>query len=111
VPKLERRLSASGDVSHHCRIRALEFAFTDLEGGRVGNSEVRIFCPKCFREGCISIPIEAMDVEHIAGLDAPDGFRKVQVGAFSDSIELFCMTCGVPALLKGFVAAEGLHRH
>ncbi len=75
------------------------------------NSEVRIFCPKCLREGCMSIPVEAADVEHIAGLDAPEGFRKIQVGAFSNPVELFCIDCGIPALPKGFVASKGLYQH
>ena len=75
------------------------------------DSQIRIFCPRCRREASMSIPVEAMEVEQMAAMPAPEGFRKVQVGAFSDSVELFCIDCGVPALLKDFVASQGLLRH
>lgn len=66
-------------------------------------SEVHLYCPKCNKEGLVTIPVEVVESVHLSHVSAPEGFRKVQVGAFSDSVSIFCIECGVPALLKNFV--------
>ena len=58
----------------------------------------RIKCPKCGATGIWLLDLAASvnDNEDFTCFEAPEGFRKVQLGWNGSGIYLVCVKCGVP---------------
>ncbi len=69
---------------------------------------MRIECPECGATAVVGSMNEgaANDDESLRDWEAPEGFRKVQLGPSFDRLYLYCATCGIPAR----VARPGLAR-
>lgn len=58
----------------------------------------RIRCPKCSAVGAWELEnsVGNNDNEDLNRLEAPEGFRKVQLGWNAPGVYLVCLECGVP---------------
>lgn len=71
-----------------------------------------IVCPNCAREADVELAEEELEsLAVVSSSPAPEGFRKVQVGAFAESLTLYCTSCAVPARLRNLVPAWNQPMH
>lgn len=63
-------------------------------------ASITIGCPECGRQGRLSLgSVVNIDEVDPLTIEAPEGFRKIQLGWKSEEIHLFCVSCGEPAVI------------